>query len=842
MTTKLQHQLDALKKEHYDLKVLQDALYELSESTFTSGSIEQFYQQVHQIVNTFIDARNFFIAFTNDKTQTLDFSYHVDEKDTLTNYQMPQSYLSDSLSRLVLTRGRPLLMQAKKFERLLAKGIIKERGNMAVDWLGVPLIKNNNIVGLMVIQSYNNDVRYKAIDKEIMSITGQHIISALSRFEYKEQLQYDVNIRTRELEEKIGEIEKIEAAKQSLYEISDLSQANLDLETFYKEVHTVIGKYLFADNFYIARVCEKRETLRFAYFADSAINDHESLFSPRKFGQGLTDYLINSGQPQLLSKQHIRELIRTKVVDIKSGEAHSWLGVPLYKHGEIIGAMVVQSYSKAFSYSDKDADFLNFVSQHVSIALFQRELAILQQQSRDELEIKVKQRTEELVEEITQRQLAEQQLKYSANHDSLTELPNRSYFNKILEHKIANVNENKNYNFALLFIDLDRFKTVNDSLGHHAGDKLLKNVANKIKKLIRNNDILARLGGDEFVVLLDEIPSINVGIRVSDEIIETLSQHIYINESMINIGASIGIVASNQHYSNAEDMLRDADTAMYKAKEFGKGRYELFNSNMHHELLASIKLELDIKTAIKNQEFIPYFQPIYNLNENKIVGFEALARWQSSERGLTYPNEFIAKAEETGLIHNIDLEIIEQSAKILRLWQKKFKNDKLFITCNLFSGHFINSDLTLHISRIISKYQIPKNSLRLELTERALLENGDLVNENMTKLKELGVKLLLDDFGTGYSSLSYLYKFPFDTLKIDRSFINNMREDKKQAVMIKTIIDMAEHLGMSVVAEGIEHESEVRVLTEMGCQSGQGFYYSKPLAQTEIEQVIQSHI
>jgi len=373
---------------------------------------------------------------------------------------------------------------------------------------------------------------------------------------------------------------------------------------------------------------------------------------------------------------------------------------------------------------------------------------------------------------------------------------------------------------------------------NHAGDILLKLIAKELSSIVRGKDTVARLGGDEFVILIEDLDSDKEAFDIAQRITDFLQQPFTIDNQLVFTGTSIGILFSDVRYNNADTMLRDADTAMYHAKDNGKGRYEVFDASMHQRVQNALTLEADIREAIEWQEFIPYFQPIIKLENEALQGFEALARWQSKKRGFVFPDEFIPLAEETNLVQAIDLQIVKAACQQLKHWQDTLMRHDLYVSCNLFCSQFFNTTLPDDIEQILIETGLKPEHLRVELTERALLENTDIVLTNMKALKELGVKILLDDFGTGYSSLSYLHRFPIDVLKIDRSFINNVREHENNKAIIKTIIDLASNLNMATVGEGIEHSEDAQLLHKMDCLYGQGFYYAKPMPANEMEQYI----
>lgn len=819
-----------LKEQHQTLQDRYTALFKLNQLSHDCADLSDFFKEVHQVISSLMVAENFYICMYEHTFSTLEFVYHVDQKDEAPIGAIDYKDLSGSLTHLVIESGQPLLATPSSIEQLSQQELISKIGAQGTDWLGVPLISDNFVIGVMSVQSYDEAQRYQEQDLELLTYTAQHVVTAMVRLQDRDRLQKAVDARTRELMQQIRDREKSELLQESLYRISEITNDGaIDVDHFYSHVHNVVGQLINAANFFIAKLQNENDTLNFVYYSDQNSDDLTKDFQPRKLGNGYTELVIKLGETLLLTFEDMVRLHEEGKTHEPQGNTHSWLGVPLRHNGEIVGAMVIQSYRKDIIYTPQDAELLNFVAQHVAIAIKRRETQDFERKSHDLLEQQVKIRTAALEEEIKQRKQIEEQLKYSASHDSLTGLPNRKVFLDLLNHAIACRKRRKEFQFAVLFLDLDRFKVVNDSLGHHAGDALLKIVAKELRIVIRDKDTVARLGGDEFVILIEDLESENEALEIAQRITELLQQPFTIENQPVFIGTSIGLLFSDDRYEDADFMLRDADTAMYHAKDSGKGRYEVFDSSMHNKVQNALSLESDLREAIQNNEFTPYFQPIVNLENRKVVGFEALARWNSPKRGFVFPDDFIPLAEETGLVIDIDMLIIEKACWQLKRWSEELNRDDLYISCNMFCDHFFSESLTKDMSEIIERVGINANQIRVELTERALLENSDTVLNNMTELKALGVKILLDDFGTGYSSLSYLHRFPVDVLKIDRSFISNINQDESHRAIIKAIIDLATNLQMATVGEGIENLADAKFLTQMDCRYGQGYYFAKPM-------------
>lgn len=427
-------------------------------------------------------------------------------------------------------------------------------------------------------------------------------------------------------------------------------------------------------------------------------------------------------------------------------------------------------------------------------------------------------RFNEMLEEI---QKGEQRLQHEANHDQLTGLPNRTLFMELLGRSVERRKRNKNYLFALLFLDLDRFKIVNDSLGHATGDHILIGTARRLEKSLRSQDTVARLGGDEFTVLLDDIHQPGDATEMAKRIRHELSIPFDLNGQELHTGVSIGIVVASEQDEAAETLLRDADTAMYRAKALGSGRQEVFEVNMHDHAMIQMALENDLRNAVKREEFEVFYQPIVLLSSGRIAGFEALVRWRHPTMGLILPSRFIPLAEETNLIVAIDRWVLQTACTQRAQWHAQSESRSHWsISVNLSGKQFLQTDLLDSYDKIIKESGIDPKRLRLEITETVLMENPDQKQLLLKAFQSKGVFLSLDDFGTGYSSLSYLHRFPFNILKIDRSFVSRLEINGNQPEIIKTITMMAHNLGLLVIAEGVETSEQWRKQW-CNCQSGQ---------------------
>ncbi len=432
--------------------------------------------------------------------------------------------------------------------------------------------------------------------------------------------------------------------------------------------------------------------------------------------------------------------------------------------------------------------------------------------------------------DISSRKQAEEQLLHDAFHDSLTGLPNRAMLMDRLRHALEIAQRDSQFLFSVLFLDVDRFKVLNDSLGHMVGDCLLVAIAQRLSNCLRPGDTFARLGGDEFVILLEGISGISGATAVANRIQVELARPFSVAGHEIFTSTSIGIALSNTSYEWAEDLLRDADTAMYRAKAQGRARYEIFNATMHQRAVALLQLETDLRWAVERDELRLHYQPVVALRDpQKLVGFEALVRWRHPERGMVSPIEFIPIAEDTGLIYSIGHWVLQEACRQMQQWQEEFElNPPLVVNVNV-SGKQFTPKLVEQIQAVLQETRLRPAQLKLEITESMLMENAELAIAILTDLHKLGIQLCIDDFGTGYSSLSYLHRFPIDTLKIDRSFINKLDSDAEQLAIVRTIMTLAWNLGIEVVAEGVETNKQLAQLRSLQCEYAQGYYFSIPV-------------
>ncbi|MCP4432705.1 MAG: EAL domain-containing protein [Gammaproteobacteria bacterium] len=441
--------------------------------------------------------------------------------------------------------------------------------------------------------------------------------------------------------------------------------------------------------------------------------------------------------------------------------------------------------------------------------------------------------------DINDRKQAEEKLVFDAVHDALTGLPNRILFLDRLNHCIELSSRRKNFSFAILYLDLNRFKIINDSLGHLLGDQLLVEIGSRIKLVIRKGDTLSRLGGDEFVILCEEIEDITVATNLADRIHEELLRPIDLDGQKVVVGCSIGITDSSIGYQRPEDMLRDADAAMYRAKVRTGSRYEIFDISMHKKAMNVLRIESDLRLALEKKQFEVHYQPIVEIEEDVVSGFEALVRWNHPKQGMLIPEEFLEVAIESRLIVPLGRWVLKQACRQMQTWKEHWEEAKDWtISVNLSAPELAQPDLVGAMNEIIDESGLDPNFLKLEITETSLVKNSSHALETMNALRERGIHLSIDDFGTGYSSFSYLHQFPFDELKIDRTFISELdnRSDKQQ--IVNAIVSLAHNLGMTVVAEGSASGAIYENLRGASCEYAQGFSIMQPKSASEITRSI----
>ncbi|HEX5757548.1 MAG TPA: EAL domain-containing protein, partial [Arenimonas sp.] len=817
---------------------LQRALFAISDLSSSDLETREVLEALHEIVGQLMYAENFFIVRYDSGRQTMRFLYFADSLDSHcpdSEQEFVAAELPNSLTFGLLRHGQIMRGPSNEICELLGVPVDVSLGPESVDWLGVPMIADGEVRGAVVVQSYDPLVRYSQADADLLSYVAQHILVALSRREAHAQLEQRVAERTRELRREVRERQRSEALQAALFRIAELASRSDSIESFYADIHGIVGGLLDARNFFIALLTEDGEELDFPY----SVDERDDARPRRKLAKGLTEFVLAQGLPLLAHREDIERMGEEGKIKSFGTPSVCWLGVPLQVGGRTVGVIAVQSYHPEQVYGWRDQELLSFVSLHIANALERRRANEALLQAYAELEQRVQARTRELADsnrelqdQISVRERMERKLKHEAMHDTLTGLPNRAHLLARLGLALELFAGDPQQGFAVLFLDLDRFKVINDSVGHLVGDELLKEAAHRISQCLRDPDMVARLGGDEFAVVLGHYHGEGDVIAIAERIIRALSEPVRVVGKELYTSASIGIAFADPRYRSPEELLRDADVAMYRAKSAGRQRYAIFDEQLHAAALRVLEMEGDLRRALQRHEFTPHYQPIVRLGDGQVIGFEALVRWQHPGRGLCPPETFLDLAEETGCLEAMDWQIYEEVCRDLT----RLPFQGRYLSINVSPRHLRIPDFDARLLALLEANGVSPSQLRLEITEGALLEQPELVRSCLGRLRERGVATLLDDFGTGYSSLSYLHRFPLLGLKIDRSFVHALQaaETGGSSAIIRAIRLLADSLGLDVIAEGVETEAQRQQLRLLGLTYGQGYLFARPMSADEL--------
>ncbi|HEX7369091.1 MAG TPA: EAL domain-containing protein [Rhodanobacteraceae bacterium] len=817
---------------------LQRALYAIADQASVAGTdLSPMFGALHQIVGTLMYAENFYIALYDATHDSVQFPYYADHVDPELPYpsaSMPMAEIIHGPTWYVIHDGKPLMGSLEAISHQV-EGPFTGTGAMCEDWLGVPLLRGKAVVGCVVVQSYDKLHHYDEQDKALLIYVAQHIQTALERRIAHAELEHRVEERTealrdanRVLQQQVLERQRGERLQAALFRIAELASTTDSIDSFFAAVHRVVGGLLYARNFYIALLTEDGSELTFPY----SVDERDRNRGQRKLGNGLTEYVLRHGTALLANGPEIQRLHESGEVTQTGAISVCWLGVPLVCAEHTVGALAVQSYSPEHHYTLRDQELLTFVSYHIANALERVRATESLRRAYSNLEHRVGERTRALAlanrdlrAQIAERERIEARLKYETLHDSLTGLPNRTLLMQRLELALERYHSDASRGFAVLFMDLDRFKVINDSVGHLIGDDLLFQAGGRIRACVKSEDVVARLGGDEFGVLLEGITDADKASQIASRIIEDLSAPFRLASKELFTSTSIGIALAAPHYRHPEELLRDSDSAMYRAKANGRQRVAVFDEGLRREAVSLLETENDLRHGLTRQEFVPFYQPVVDIETGATLGYEALMRWRHPQRGLLLPAEFINVAEDTGASEAMDWQIFEQVCTQVNALAG---SGDIFVGINLSARHFRTPDLDRRLLQLLADHEVPPARIRLEITERAMLENPPEAKRTLQILCNAGIRVALDDFGTGYSSLSYLHQYPVHALKIDQSFIRGLSSDSGDGsdAVIRSIVAMAKLLSMQVIAEGVETSEQRDILLKMGCRQAQGFLYS----------------
>jgi diguanylate cyclase (GGDEF)-like protein len=838
--------LKRLAKKYKRSETIQNALLGISNIATQVTSLDDFYQRVHLHLQQLIPAENFFIASQDQKTGLTSLPFFADQQDSHPTELYPDqeisALLNSGLTGYVLRNGTPLLCDDNKFNELIASGDIKSLGSPSHQWLGVP-IKNQDVVsGVLVVQSYNEANTYGELELELMGFICHHISGVMERLEHHEQLEQAIVERTKELSQayekvkkEITERVKAEKLQKALFEIADLSASNVLQQDFYLRLHTIMSQLIPADNCFISLINDNN-MLSFPFYVSQMITEYPA---SRPMQDGLTEYILEHKLPRLLSSKDIADMVANGEIYAKSPELnktdrmHQWIGIPLIINGDVAGALTIYSLGDAHIYQLKDLELLTFVSQHMANAIERKLAAESLKNSHEQLEDKVVKRTRALAElnsnlqqEINQRRKIEDQLLHDAQHDGLTGLPNRSYLMERLSQALKHLRRHGLDQFALLFIDLDRFKVINDSFGHLEGDRFLIETAQRIKSCIRENDTLARMGGDEFVILLDSINATEDAIEVSDRILQALSMPYQLAKQEFISGASIGIAFSGRNkLVTSESLLRDADAAMYQAKANGKGCYVIFDDKLSAQSKLQHELEIDFKNALDQQEFEINYVEVVDFTNGEIIAIEPHVEWHHPKQGIIEHGKMKSLAAQYQLTLNIDGYIFSHLSEQYQFLKQKY-GPSVYLHLSISSQHIKNKFVLRNLKQTIKSSNINLEKLILFFNEKALVQDTENHINGFELISQLGVQIGIDGYGTGYSSLSCLSFLPIKALKLDDDISKHLLNDK-QLQLVKAYQLTAQTLNFDMYATTVDTQQQVRQFLELGYVRGQGRAISK---------------
>lgn len=654
--------------------------------------------------------------------------------------------------------------------------------------LTVPMVVDNKLIGVIDSEHIEKNFYTKKHLKSVLAIASL-VATQISRFEMISQL-----------EQVIIKLEYSGKIQDSLFEIAQLIFTTENIEDFYRQLHLSIGRLTFADNFYIGLQSDDKKSIYLPYCVDE--NDEvvtNETISLETSIPSISGYVLKNNVPLLIYQPEIEEKIKNKELYVLGSLPQVWLGVP-FGDEQLRGIVAVQSYTDGYTFTQKDKQLLSFVAKHIYNAI--------------------------------ERMKTKSELQFLALHDPLTKLPNRVLLTDRVEQAIVKTKRNKNLSIAVLFLDLDRFKHVNDQYGHYVGDQLLIEISSRIISCIRESDTLCRLGGDEFAILLESIVTESDVEKIALNIIEVVQKKVVIDDVHINISTSIGVTFFHQGEISTKELLVQADEAMYRAKLNGRNQIVYYGGTENSSNTSSYKLGRDFLAAIEKQELYLNYQPIVNLKNGAITSAEALVRWQHSEHGVVAPKLFISELERAGYLPQLDLYVLNKAMTFLSENTHRLA-ENFSLSINVSGQGFSEPAL---ISRIKHYYHKTPKLLRylcIEITEQTIVDDVQNTQDSIEIFHSMGIKIALDDFGTGYSSLSYINHFTFNILKIDRSFISNLEQGKNNSIILEAIIKLSKSLSIETIAEGIETESQYHFLKEMGCDKGQGYYMSKPISESE---------
>lgn len=707
----------------------------------STANLNELLSLIHRAIRRVVTAENFFVALFDPVSEMLSMQFFVDKYDEMP----PPARVGRSFSAYVFRTGKPLLCNFEEARALIARGDVESVGSDSAIWLGVPLKTPRGVIGVLVVQDYEDRLKYTEKDVDFFTSVADQIAFAIERKQAEDELR-----RSQERFELV-----IRATSDAIWD-----------------------RNLLTDQVWWNDGFEKL----FGYRGESIGSD------------------IDSWKSRLHPDDRDR-VVKGLHEQIGSGNSN-WADEYRFKRYDGSYAFVID---RGYVVHDKGGRPVRMLGSMM---------------------------------DVTERKVLEDQLTYQALHDPLTKIANRALFRDRVDHALSKTRRD-NTTLAVFFLDLDNFKSVNDSIGHFAGDNLLIAVAQRLQDCLRDSDTAARLGGDEFAVLVESVHGAEETKMIAERILSVFKQPFIVEGKDVYIGTSIGIAQGSDNIKSSDELLRNADLAMYRAKNQGKGSYAVFEPRMHEDLMERLELEDDLRIAIENREFIIHYQPIVDLGTHDMLCMEALVRWNHPRYGLLAPMKFIPLAEETNLIVPLGEWILGEACRQTKEWFDKFAGSiDVSVTVNISIRQFQQKELLDIVRRALENSGLSPGALILEITESFMMHETESTVAKLHELKGLGIRIAIDDFGTGYSSLSYLQRFPIDILKIDKSFVDKIGHGDEGRAVARAIIMMGDSLNLKTIAEGIERPEQISALQNLGCEAGQGFHFARPLTAEAMEQFL----
>ncbi|WP_394132447.1 diguanylate cyclase domain-containing protein [Shewanella maritima] len=838
---------DQLKRS----KLIQDTLLAISNIATKANSLEHFYQDVHQYLRNIIPADNFFVANKKPETNFITLPFFYDQQDSHPSDLYPDQTISELLNKGItgyaFKTEQTLHCDRAKYDEYIKQGRFKDLGSPCHQWLGVPIKNNNGTRGLLVVQTYDEAITYGDLEVELLEFISQHISGVMERLQHQQQLEIAIEERTRELSNAYHNLklevkvrETAEQLQKSLFEIADLSATVTEENHFYTKLHHILSDLIPAQNCFIA--LKSGNQLTFPFYK-SQLNSSRP--EPRAMEDGLTEFIMANKKPALITNQEIQRLVEQKKIYTHTPELnrtqsmHQWIGIPLIIDAEVIGALTLYSLEEKHQYKAKDVEFLTFVSQHIANAIARKNAVASLQRSHEELEEQVVKRTRalkasntQLQSEIEQRRNIEAQLVHDALHDGLTGLPNRNLLMDQLNQAIKNHRRLNLDPFALLFIDLDRFKLINDTLGHQQGDHFLIETAKRLKSCIRQHDTLARMGGDEFVILLSAINGLNDAKEVAERILPTLAEPYILAKQAFTSGASIGISYIDQHKTaTSETLLREADAAMYQAKANGKGCYVVFDDSLEQRTESKHLQEKAFKTALDQQKIEVYFEEVIDIVSNNIVAIEPRVKWtQGAEESFNHA-QMSNLAEQYQLTLHLDAYVFAHINAVYPCLKQRYGADTM-LHMPVSSRHLKNKYTMRNLKNTLTQSKIDPAKIQLFFAEKGLVKDIESHINAFKIITDHGIKVGINGYGIGYSALANISFLPLTSLKLDDS-VCQVTTNSQQKSLLKSYLLSATALGLEVFTAGIDLQEQKKQLINLGFTLGQGKLCQSSTSQCE---------